>query len=92
MSSATPVTVTVCSVSQFPVVNVSAPDTVAAAVSLLFGVTVTEAVGLVASFAVYVLVLDAPVSDTVSVSAERTTPASSPSVTVTVIAATPSSL
>ena len=50
--AATPVTVTVCAVAQLPpspAVKVNAPDTVAAVVSLLVGVTVTLAPGSVAS-------------------------------------------
>ena len=47
--SGTAVTVTCCAVSQLPVVKVSAPDTVAAAVLPLAGVTVTSPVGALRS-------------------------------------------
>ena len=51
--AATPVTVTVWAVFQLPVVNVTAPATVALVSSELVGVTVTAADGLVSSTTSY---------------------------------------
>ena len=77
-----PVTVTVCRVFQFAVVNVSAPDTAAAPAppAPTLGVTVTDADGMVASFTVNVFVLP---SFTVSAAVDGSTRAVSKSATLT---------
>ena len=78
--SSTPVTVTVCGVSQFAEVNVSDPDIVASPVSLDVNAITTSDVGCASSTTVNVSVPPASVTSTDPLSSLIVNPATSSSV------------